>query len=128
LADSTANYEHFGILQQVAEKKFSEQKVRASGQLAQLGIDSPEKLFEVFSEVYGCIHWELEKGPEKIVARGRSCLLCTIAKKMNIAQPCNIYCINPISALASSFGAGWDLKVNETLWDGNQCEFEMHPH
>jgi hypothetical protein len=125
LADSTANYERFGILKKVTEKKSYEQKVMAPGQLAQLGVSSPEQLFEISSEIFGCIKWQLEKYTNYLIARGNRCMLCSIAKKMDIAQPCYLFCINPFSGLVSELESGWNLKVNETLWDGTQCEFEM---
>lgn len=125
LADSTSNYEKFGILDLVTEKKEAEQILTASGKLAQLGIDSPEKLFESFSEIFGCIQWKIEKQLGKLIASGNSCLLCAIAKKMNTAQPCHIYCTNPFKSFVSALGNDLELNVKETLWDGNKCEFEV---
>lgn len=127
LADSTGNYESFGILNKVTEKKSFEQKIMAPGQLAQLGINSTEELFGLFSEIFGCIKWQVERDQDTLKARGSKCLLCSIAKKTGIAQPCYIFCINPFSALVSELESGSELIVNETLWDGTQCEFEIHP-
>jgi len=125
LADSTGNYERFGILNKVTEKKSCEQKIMAPGQLAQLDVNSAEELFDISSEIFGCIKWETERYPDYLIARGNKCLLCSIAKKMNTAQPCYIFCINPFSAMVSELESGLDLKVKETLWNGTQCEFEM---
>jgi len=125
LADATGNYDKYGIIEQVTEKKAIEQKLVAQGQLAQLEIDNPEKLFESFTEIFGCIRWQVEKQGDNLIARGNSCLMCAIAKRMDIAQPCSIYCINPLSALVSALENEYELKVNETLWLGNKCEFEL---
>lgn len=126
LADATGNFDKFGILDQVTEKKAFEQKLMAPGQLAQLEIDSPEKLFESFTEIFGCIRWKVEKQSDNFVAWGNSCLMCTIAKRMDNAQPCYVYCINPLSALVSALEPGWKLDVNQTLWDGSRCEFVLN--
>lgn len=125
LADSTGNYERFGILNQVTEKKSLEQKIMAPGQLAQLGVTSPEQLFEISSEIFGCIKWRVENYGEYLISRGNQCMLCSIAKKMDIPQPCFLYCINPFSALLSEIETGWNLVVLETLWEGTQCQFEL---
>jgi hypothetical protein len=127
LADSTGNYEKFGILQAVTLKKAAEQRIMAKGQLAQIGADSPEKLFELMSEIFGCIKWNIAKYPEKYIMAGNNCILCAIAKKMNVSQPCSMYCINPMKALAEALEPSWKIKVNETLWSGNKCEFELNP-
>jgi hypothetical protein len=125
LADSTGNYEKFGILSQVVEKKAKEQRIMAMGQLAQLGVNSPAELFEKFFEIFGCIKWKVDDSPGKVIAIGDRCLLCAIAKKMEVAQPCSLYCINPFNALTAEMKPRWTLFVNETLWDGKKCEFEL---
>jgi hypothetical protein len=125
LADSIGNYEKFGILPQVVEKKTVEQKIMAKGQLAQLGVNSPAELFEKLYEIFGCIKWKVEDSPGKIIAIGDRCLLSAIAKKMEVVQPCSLYCINPFAALVAEMEPGWNLSVNETLWDCKKCEFEL---
>ena len=127
LADSVGNYEKFGILDKVTEKKAVEQKVAAKKQLEQLDIHTPEELFYRFSNIFGCIQWQTKEKNDNIVATGTSCLLCGIAKKMGIARPCDIFCINPFKALACALEPAYQLKVNETLWQGNRCEFELTP-
>jgi hypothetical protein len=46
---------------------------------------------------------------------------------INVAQPCTLYCINPMKALAEALDPSWKINVKETLWRGNQCEFELNP-
>ena len=125
LADSIRNYSEAGILDIVELKKEKEQKLAAKGQLAQLNISSPVELFNTFSEIFGCISWDVEEKPEKITARGSFCLLCAIAKKMDIQKPCNLYCINPFRALIDGLANGYQLRVGSTLWESGNCEFEV---
>jgi len=125
LADSIRNYSEAGILDIVESKKEKEQKLAAKGQLAQLNISTPSELFNTFSEIFGCISWDIDEKPKKINARGHFCMLCAIAKKMDIPKPCNMYCINPFKALIESLENGYQLRVRSTLWESENCEFEV---
>jgi hypothetical protein len=121
LADSIKNYALTEVLEHVEKTKAVEQKLAAKGQLAQLNIDSASSLFNTFSEVFGCINWNVETIDQKTIATGKSCILCAIAKKMAIPRPCNMYCINPLDALAR--GLGCSLTIESTLWEGSSCKF-----
>jgi len=123
LADSVRRYSEAGILADVEAQKEKEQRMAAKGQLAQLQISTPAGVFNTFSEVFGCISWDLEEREEKLTARGQTCLLCAIAKKMNLPRPCNIYCINPVRAQVESLEGGYRLNVESTLWESDKCEF-----
>lgn len=125
LADSIRNYSEAGILDNVESKKEKEQKLAAKGQLAQLKISTPTQLFDTFSEIFGCISWDVEEKSEKVTARGNFCMLCAIAKKMGIAKPCKMYCINPFNALIEGLDNGYQLRVRSTLWESDKCEFEV---
>jgi hypothetical protein len=121
LADSIKNYASTGVLEEVERTKAIEQRLVAKGQLAQLNIDSALSLFSTFSEVFGCINWNIKVFDNKTIATGNSCILCAIAKKMAIPRPCNMYCINPLNALAG--GLGCNLEIKSTLWESSSCEF-----
>ena len=123
LADSVRRYSEAGILNEVEAQKEKEQRMAAKGQLAQLQISTPAEIFKMYSEVFGCISWNIEETEDKLTARGHSCLLCSIAKKMNLSKPCNIYCINPVRAQAESLEGGFRLNVASTLWESDKCEF-----
>ncbi len=123
LADSVRRYSEAGILNEVEAQKEKEQRMAAKGQLAQLQISTPAEIFKMYSEVFGCISWNIEETEDKLTARGHSCLLCSIAKKMNLPKPCNIYCINPVRAQAESLEGGFRLNVASTLWESDKCEF-----
>lgn len=125
LADSVFYYNNAGILSMVTEKKAKQQELTAASQLKQLNIKSPEELFEFFSRIFGCIQWQTETNNDDLVATGKHCLLCSIAKKMQTAQPCFLYCINPIRAMMKALNSGNHLSVEKTLWDGDVCEFKV---
>lgn len=125
LADSVRRYSEAGILEAVEEKKKQEQKMAARGQLAQLQITTPAEIFRLYSKVFGCISWDLEEAEEKVTARGHSCLLCAIAKKMDLPKPCNIYCINPVRAQVETIDGEYRLEVASTLWESDMCEFDV---
>jgi hypothetical protein len=125
LADSVRRYSEAGILSHVEAQKAEEQKMAAKGQLAQLQITTPAGIFRLFSEVFGCISWNIEEADNMVTARGYSCLLCAIAKKMDLPKPCNIYCINPVRAEVEGLEGGFRLNVASTLWESDKCEFEV---
>ena len=124
LADSVNHYNNAGILSLVTEKKLNQQKLTASSQLKQLGITDPQQLFSYFSEVFGCIKWETEGDMENLTAKGNHCLLCSIAKKMQTAQPCFMHCINPFRSMLEAMDPSYKLTVEKTLWDSDQCIFK----
>lgn len=128
LADSVRRYSDAGILAEVESQKEKEQKMAAKGQLAQLRISTPAGIFNTFSEVFGCILWSLEETEKSLTATGHSCLLCAIAKKMNLPMPCNIYCINPVRAQTEALEGGYRLTVQSTLWENERCEFVVTRH
>jgi hypothetical protein len=126
LVDAAANFEHFGVLQQVKEKKAREQALAAPAQLTQLGIHAPRELFERFAAIFGCARWEvrdLEDGA--MVAETQSCLASAIARKRGGGRPCELYCINPFRGLAQALSPSRALQVEETLWEGAHCRFRL---
>jgi hypothetical protein len=125
LADSVYQYNNAGILSMVTEKKAGQQALTAASQIRQLRINTPEKLFELFSRIFGYVQWNVKITPIEAIATGNYCLLCSLAKKMQTAQPCFIYCINPIKAMLKAMEPSYKLAVEHTLWDGNNCEFKV---
>jgi hypothetical protein len=126
MVDAASNFEHFGVIEQVAEKKAREQILAAPSQIAQLGITTPRQLFERFSTVFGCARWTVvEEYGGATVAETAGCLACTIAKKRGSGKPCELYCINPFRALAGALSPAKNLEVVETLWDGARCRFRL---
>lgn len=125
LADSVYHYNNAGILSLVTEKKAGQQALTAASQLKQLNINTPEQLFELFSRIFGCIKWDIKTTSNGVIATGKHCILCSLAKKMQTAQPCFIYCINPLKAMLNAMEPSYKLEVEHTLWDGNYCEFKV---
>jgi hypothetical protein len=126
MVDAAANFEHFGVAGQVADKKAREQAVAAPAQLAQLGIAAPADLFRRFGSIFGCAQWELKEGADGCVtAETKSCLACAIAKKRGAGRPCELYCINPFRGLAGALQPWRKLEVDETLWEGKRCRFRV---
>jgi hypothetical protein len=126
MVDAAANFEHFGVSQQVQQKKAREQAAAAPAQLAQLGIRSPRELFERFAAIFGCARWELrELDGGAVEAETASCLACAIARKRGGGKPCELYCINPFRGLAQALSPARDLEVEETLWEGGRCRFHL---
>ena len=127
LADTICQYEQEGVLVNVTQRKLNQQKLSAPGQLKQLEISNPEELFRKFSEIFGCINWEVEKNENGYSAIGKSCLLCAISKRMNTSSPCDLYCINPLRSMLEAMKPSYRLEVSETLWNGGRCEFCVKP-
>ncbi len=126
MVDAASNFEQFGVLAEVTEKKAREQAIAAPGQLAQLGIGSPRELFERFRELFGCAQWVVtERGDGAVSAETTSCLACAIAKKRGSGRPCDLYCVNPFRGLAQAFQPARRLSVDETLWEGTRCRFRI---
>jgi hypothetical protein len=133
MVDSAVNFERFGVLPQVTEKKAREQALAAPAQLDQLGIRAPRQLFERFGAIFGCARWELSELEDgTLSAETRSCLACAMAKKRSAAQsggaggrPCELYCINPFRGLAAALNPARRLEVEETLWEGERCRFRL---
>lgn len=125
MADSVYHYHESGILNLVTEEKRKRQALTAATQLKQLGISTPEELFRFFSNVFGCIQWEYIGNEQEAIAKGSHCLLCSLARKMQTAQPCHIYCINPFREMLMSMEPSHKLTVDETLWNGEKCLFRV---
>lgn len=126
IVDAAANFEHFGLLEQVAGKKEKEQAAAAPGQLAQLGIRTPGELFRRFADIFGCAAWDVEEaGDGTATAVSGSCLACSIAKKRGAGMPCRLYCIQPFRGMLRAMQPARDLEVEETLWEGKRCLFRV---
>lgn len=126
MVDAASNYEHFHITGEVAEKKQKEQALAAPAQLAQLGIRKPAELFERFGMIFGCARWEVaESADGAVTAETASCLACAIAKKRGSGKPCDLFCITPFRGMAQAMQPARALRVDETLWEGKRCRFQL---
>lgn len=127
LVDAVRQYGSFGILENVTEKKRIEQELAARDQVARLGIQTPEDLFTVLPEIFGCASWSPDASGPVFRVETQSCLMCALAKRLGAPAPCSMYCINPSVGMAKALTVPHTLKVESTLWEGNSCVFELEP-
>ncbi len=125
MADAVKEFHNAGILSQVTKHKQVQQNITAPAQLKQLNINTPKELFEKFSELFGCIQWNVEGIHGNYKAVGEKCMLCVLAKKMQTAAPCYIYCINPLKSLLNALNPAYELVVEKTLWNDETCIFKV---
>ncbi len=69
--------------------------------------------------------WKVEGEEKAFTAEARGCLLCAMGKRMGSAQPCRLYCINPMEGMIKGLDPSLALITRETLWDGERCLFEV---
>jgi hypothetical protein len=126
MVDAASTYESFRISDEVAARKMREQALAAPAQLAQLGIRTPAELFARFMAIFGCTKWEVTEDADGAVsAECGSCLACAIAKRRGSGKPCDLFCINPFKGMAQAMQPARALRVDETLWEGKRCRFQM---
>lgn len=123
LVDAVRHYAAQGVLESVTEAKRREQEIAAPGQLHRLGIHSAQELFSTYTELFGCAEWRVEAEEPDLIMRTRSCLACSLAKKLGAPSPCRIFCINPLGAQAAALDRPLQLRVGQTLWDSDSCVF-----
>lgn len=121
LADAVAQYDKEGVLERVTGRKRQSQMATGKIMAQQFGVSKPEEAFTKLVEVFGCANWQIAPNEDGFAAESASCLLCGIAKKMQGASPCNIYCLHPMEAMVKGVAPDVEFEVLETLWDGNKC-------
>jgi len=121
LSDAAYHYGRHRVFDKVTQEKKEQQVFSAKRQLSQLGIEGLTDVYKRFSQIFGCALWSIEEKNGVITASSNSCLLCALARKQGSPQPCRPFCINPFTAYAAEFG--YELDVQETLWDGERCLF-----
>ena len=80
----------FSIGYNLTAKKAFEQEAAALGQLYQLGIETPQQLFTVFSGISGCKDRKISESDQSEITEGTGCLLCAIPRKKGISEPCTM--------------------------------------
>jgi hypothetical protein len=122
LADAAYYFGRHRIFEEVTRAKQVEQRHVAATQAAQLGISTIEGCYTRLGGLFGCADWKVSTEQDgTVVATSATCTLCAIAGRRGAPQPCYPFCINPTSAFAEALG--YDLEVEETLWDGSGCTF-----
>ena len=83
-----------------------------------------EDVFFKLSEIYGCANWFIEKTDDGYIATAVSCKLCALSKKMGGANPCNGWCLDPMSAMITATGKtnAESITVESTLMAADCCK------
>ncbi|MDI9494902.1 MAG: L-2-amino-thiazoline-4-carboxylic acid hydrolase [Bacillota bacterium] len=110
-----------GILEKVTLEKREEQMLNGKIRAAQFGIEKPEGVFLVLSDLFGCADWTVERNDEGIKAQATKCMLCAMAKKTGAQSPCNIFCLDPMEGMMRGLNPDIEFDVRETLWSGQKC-------
>ncbi len=76
------------------KRKKAEQKATGKMKAEQFGITSPESVFTRLAEIFDCAAWEIRNVKNEFVAETKACKLCAIAKKIDSASPCYLYCLD----------------------------------
>ncbi|MFW6016126.1 MAG: hypothetical protein ACOCRK_06780 [bacterium] len=126
LAESTLYYDKADILKKVEEEKKKMQFAMAERQNTLLNNKEAKDIFNNLSEIFGCAKWEVNKEDNKIIAIANSCKLCSISKSIGSGCPCNLYCLNPIKAMAKGLNNNIEFDVKETKWQGDKCYIEIN--
>lgn len=121
LADSVLRMGRAGILEEVTKEKRLEQMQSGSIRAAQMGIDKPQAVFEVLSDLFNCADWTIEEDETSFTATATRCMLCAMAKKIGAPSPCRIYCLDPMEAMIKGVDSNAEFMANKTLWEGQKC-------
>ncbi|HAS91638.1 MAG TPA: L-2-amino-thiazoline-4-carboxylic acid hydrolase [Sedimentibacter sp.] len=125
LADSVLRMGKEGILEKVALEKREEQMHTGKYRASQFGIDKPEDVFLVLSELFGCANWSVNSDNEGLKAEATKCMLCALAKKIGAQSPCNIFCLDPMEGMIRGLNPDINFEVTETLWSGQKCKVNV---
>jgi len=124
IAEAVNTYDRLKVLDTIVETRKERQAQTAPFLNRRLGIETVEDVFERLSEVYGCANWSVERADSGYVATAVSCKLCALSRKMGGANPCNGWCLDPMSAMITAAGkidAG-SIIVESTLMAGDCCK------
>jgi hypothetical protein len=121
LADSVLRLGREGVLEKVTAEKKAEQMLTGKARAQQLGIQTPNQVFEVLPDIFGCADWTVENNEAGFTAKATNCMLCALAKKMGAPCPCNIYCLDAMEGMVKGLNPEAVYQVESTLWDGGQC-------
>lgn len=122
LADAVLRLGREGVLEKVAADKRQEQLANGKGRAAQLGIQSPQAVFEVLPEIFGCANWKAEETDSGFEATATNCMLCALSKRLGTQSPCGIYCLDAMEGMVKGLDEKAEYEVVSTLWDGDKCQ------
>ncbi|HON42130.1 MAG TPA: hypothetical protein PLM74_03230 [Bacillota bacterium] len=124
IAETVNTYDKLKVLDTIVERRKERQAQTAPFLNQQLGIETVEDVFGKLSEIYGCANWSVETTDKGYVATAVSCKLCALSKKMGGANPCNGWCLDPMSAMITAAGKidAESIIVESTLMVGDCCK------
>lgn len=122
IAETVNTYEKLQVLDAIVERRKERQAQTAPFINQQLNIAVVEDVFNKLSEIYGCAAWTVERTDDGYVAKAFSCKLCALSKKMGGANPCNGWCLDPMSAMILAIDRTNEISVESTLMEGNCCK------
>ncbi len=125
LADAVRYFDKEGVLETVTDQKRKEQLMMGKTRADSLGIKEAQDVFKKSCEIYNCAKWEIEEEEDGFTAINQSCKLCAMAKQMTNANPCHIYCLNPMEGMVKGVNPDSTYEVLETLWDGKECRVKI---
>ena len=128
LADAVAQLAKEDVLEKVIKRKKAEQKATGKMKAEQFGITSPESVFTRLAEIFDCAAWEIRNVKNEFVAETKACKLCAIAKKIDSASPCYLYCLDPMEGMVKGINPDSTFTVEETLWDGRKCRVRVNDY
>jgi len=125
LADTVLQFENEGVLQSVTDRKQQAQMATGKLRANQLGINAPEEVFAILSEIFNCARWTITPKDSGFAAGTTACTLCAIAKKMGSPSPCRIYCLDPMEGMIKGLDPQASFTATETLWESDRCNVEI---
>ncbi|HCG36600.1 MAG TPA: hypothetical protein DER23_09695 [Clostridiales bacterium] len=128
IAETVNTYEKLKVLDTIVEKRKERQTQIASFLNQQLGIETVEDVFCMLSQIYGCANWVIEKTNNGYIATAVSCKLCALSKKMEGANPCHGWCLDPMFAMITATGKvdTGSIVVESTLMTGDCCKVSVN--
>lgn len=125
VAETVNAYEKLKVIEYIVDKKKERLTDTAIAVNAQLGVKTPQDVFLLMSEVFGCADWKVEEKSDGFTAVSKSCKLCALSKRMGGANPCSGWCLNPMRAMVKAIADSLDFTVVSTLMDGKCCRIDL---
>ncbi len=126
MIESLKNYEKYGILNEVEEEKRAKDLAEGPAKVKHYGITDAEQFLKFSSDTFNCAHWTIGKNNTGFKAVTKSCYVCGMAKQQNAPSPCEMTCISPVRGVIKGINKDHQLDVEETLWEGNKCVFNIN--
>jgi len=111
------------LLEIVTAQKQIENNLAARGRVRQFEFTNPVDVFDFYSEVIGFAKWECIARTDGYEFTAKKCKLKDIACALESQQPCELFCIHPITALSAALEPAFEIVAARTLWGSGSCVF-----